>query len=74
MYRDETIENNFKYHEPVNSQQSKYESIRNIGKNFAYTIDGLVPESKEKTLAMTKLEECIMWANAGVARNTSEVK
>lgn len=25
--------------------------------------------SREKSLAMTKLEEAVMWANAGIARN-----
>ena len=28
-----------------------------------------LPNSREKSLAMTKLEECIMWANKCAARN-----
>lgn len=31
-------------------------------------IDGL-PEGREKSLALTKLEECSMWCKAAVARN-----
>lgn len=27
------------------------------------------PNSREKSLAMTKLEECVMWANVSIARN-----
>ena len=29
---------------------------------------------KELTLAMTKLEECVMWANASIARNESSAE
>ena len=72
--RDEIIENNFSYHTPSREQKFQYEWIREAGKRLAYRIELDVPESKEKTLAMAKLEECVMWANAGVARNTSEVK
>lgn len=28
-----------------------------------------LPNSREKSLAMTKLEECVMWANKCAARN-----
>lgn len=72
IYKDKNIENNFTYHKPKDGQESKYTSIRNIAKNFAYTIDELVPDGREKSLAMTKLEECMMWANAGIARETGD--
>ena len=38
-------------------------------KEFAYLLNDLCPDSREKSLAMTKLEECVMWANASIARN-----
>lgn len=63
------IENNFMYHSPKNGQQEKYESIRSKAKELAYLIDDMCPGSREKSLAMTKLEESVMWANASVARN-----
>lgn len=63
------IEQNFSYHPPKDGQPEKYEAIRSEAKLFAIIIDGLVPDSREKSLAMTKLEECVMWANAGIARN-----
>lgn len=28
-----------------------------------------LPDSREKSLAVTKLEECVMWANKCAARN-----
>ena len=35
---------------------------------FAGLVDNLCPESREKSLAMTKIEEATMWANASIAR------
>lgn len=63
------IENNFKYHSPKDGQPAKYTELRNTAKEFALLIDELVPDSREKSLAITKLEEAVMWANAGIARN-----
>lgn len=66
---DPKIENNFTYHAPREGQPAMYQAIREKAKELAYLIDELVPDSREKSLAMTKLEECSMWANAGIARN-----
>jgi hypothetical protein len=63
------IENNFTYHAPKGDQQMRYQSIREIAKGLAMFIDDHCPDSREKSLAMTKLEECVMWANASIARN-----
>jgi len=66
---NEVIENNFKYHAPKNGQNDKYLALRAKGKELAYLIDELCPNSRDKSLAMTKLEEAIMWANASIARS-----
>ena len=66
------IEKAFTYHPPKDGQPYKYTAIRDKGKDMARIIDGLVPDSREISLAMTKLEECVMWANAGIARNGVE--
>lgn len=63
------IDNNFTYHAPKGDQQMRYQSIREIAKGLAMFIDDHCPDSREKSLAMTKLEECVMWANAAIARN-----
>lgn len=63
------IENNFKYHAPKEGQPQKYEEIRSNAKALAYLIDNHCPNSREKSLAMAKLEEAVMWANAAIARN-----
>lgn len=63
------IENNFNYHAPKEGQTEKYAAIREKAKELAYLIDAECPSSREKSLAMTKLEETVMWANASIARN-----
>lgn len=63
------IENNFTYHAPTGDQVGRYGRIRDAAKEFALLINGLTPESREQSLAMTKLEEAVMWANAAIARN-----
>lgn len=66
---DAKIENAFTYHAPKDGQPEKYQAIREKAKELAYLIQELVPPSREQSFAMTKLEECSMWANAGIARN-----
>ncbi|GAA6482064.1 hypothetical protein K250101E9_48270 [Enterocloster aldenensis] len=63
------IENNFMYHSQKEGQAEKYEAIRSKAKELAYLIDDACPGSREKSLAMTNLEESVMWANASIARN-----
>ena len=63
------IEKNFTYHAPKEGQPEKYRALRDTAKEFALLIDSACPDSREKSLAITKLEECIMWANASIARN-----
>jgi hypothetical protein len=41
-------------------------------KELAHAMNDLLPESREKSLALTALEESLMWANACIARNPLE--
>jgi hypothetical protein len=59
----------FNYHAPKDGQPHKYQEIRYQAKCFAEMICELCPESREQSLALTKLEEVVMWANAAIARN-----
>ncbi|MDC3412523.1 DUF7681 family protein [Terrihalobacillus insolitus] len=63
------IENNFKYRSPKEGQVELYTEIREQAKQLALYIDIHCPNSREKSLAITKLEEAVMWANASIARN-----
>lgn len=66
---DDIIENNFKYHKPGPGDNERYEALRGKGKELAYLIMDLCPSTRERALAITKLEEVVMWANASIARN-----
>jgi len=63
------IEKRFTYHAPKNDQTERYEWIRANARGLANLIDEKVPDSREKSLALTHLEQAVMWANAGIARN-----
>lgn len=63
------IENSFTYHSPKNDQPARYEALRAKAKELALLIVEMVPDSRERALAITNLEQSIMWANKGVACN-----
>lgn len=65
----ESIERNFTYHAPVVEQPQKHQAIMDKAKELAFLISDLCPASREQSLAFTKLEESVMWVNAGIARN-----
>lgn len=67
MTQDEII-TRFTYHAPKGDQPERYAAIRSAARGLAEIINDLCPESREKSLAMTKLEEVSMWANAAIAR------
>jgi hypothetical protein len=62
------LEKRFTYHAPKGNQPERYERLRGQALEFAKKIDELCPESREKSLAFTALEEAIMWGNAAIAR------
>lgn len=66
----EQIENNFRYHPPKGpGQEAKYNDLRAAAKILANIYDELCPDSREKSLAFTNLEQSMFWANASIARN-----
>jgi hypothetical protein len=65
----EEIDCNFTYHAPKPGQPEIYQNIRSIAKELALYINDVVPEGREKAIAITKLEEATFWANAGIARH-----
>jgi hypothetical protein len=63
------IDKRFTYHPPKDGQPAIYEQIRAEALQFATDLNQLVPDGREKSLAITHLEDAVMWANAGVARS-----
>lgn len=66
---EQDINNRFTYHAPTGSQPGRYVDIREKARELAYLIVQCSNESREQSLALTKLQEAVMWANAGIACN-----
>lgn len=62
-------ENAFTYHAPKGDQAARYTQIRSAGGELAQLLNTRCPPSRELSLALTKIEEAIFWANAAIARN-----
>jgi hypothetical protein len=67
--REAQIDNIFTYHAPKNDQTERYERLRSHARNLAREIQRCCPESREKSLAITNLQQAIMFANASIAIN-----
>lgn len=62
-------DNIFTYHSPKPGQPERYEELREKAKELARLIEVKCPDSREKSLAITNLQQSIMWANASIAIN-----
>jgi hypothetical protein len=63
------LENVFSHHSPFGDQLQRYAAIRAAAKEFAKLIADTTPDSAEQTLALRKLQEAMMFANAAIAIN-----
>lgn len=67
----EEIDNRGTYHPPKPGQPELYDEIRSSARQLAHRLNALLPESREKTLAIGYLlDEVVMLANAALARHT----
>lgn len=59
----------FSFH-PANTEakQDAHAQARAVCRNAAHELNELLPDGREKSLAITKLEESMYWANAAIAR------
>ena len=61
------LENIFTYHPVKEGQDEKYKALRARGLEMAQLIFELCPSSRERSVAITKLQEVIMFSNASIA-------
>lgn len=66
------ILNWFSYHPPKKDQPPRFEEIRKEAIKLASKIISITPESEEQKIAIQKLRECVMFANAAIACNEVE--
>lgn len=67
----EDIADRFDFH-PATTEEKRNEhtSIRQACRRLADELNERLPEGREKSLAITHLEEVMFWGNAAIARNS----
>ncbi len=63
------IEHRFAFHAaPSEEKRNEHTSVRQACRRLADDLNERLPEGREKSLAITHLEEVMFWANAAIAR------
>ena len=69
MENDTELDHRFKHHVPQNDETiAQHGAVRGRAFGFASFIQEACPPSRERSLALTKIEEAMFWANASIAR------
>lgn len=61
------IEEVFGFHPATEITGPIHNELRQLCKELAYQLQNHLPESREKSLALTKLQEVMMFSNAAIA-------
>lgn len=73
MPTDEELERRFTYHKPDENTRLLHEEWRKHERWYADHINALEGgETREKSLALTALEEATFWVHAHIARNLTK--
>lgn len=62
------LDRNYTYHKPDDDKILRHQAIRESGRELAQLVITRTPPGREQSLALTKIEEAMFWANAAVAR------
>lgn len=69
------LSNRFAYHPPASpAVADAHEELREAAYALAAVIERLVPPGRERSTAITKCEEAMMWGNAGIARESGRAR
>jgi hypothetical protein len=66
---EDEIERRFSYHNPTDTTRGTHDIWRGIAHDLARHLNNQLPDSREKSLAFTALEEMSFWVHACIARN-----
>lgn len=66
----EDLGNRFSFH-PATTEEKRqaHEDVRGMCLSLAHELNERIPEGREKSLAITHLEEVMYWSNAAIARS-----
>ena len=69
----EDLAHRFKYHPPRSEQRRRqHEAVRADCLALAEKLDATLPDGREKAVAISRVEEAMMWSNAALARSPDE--
>lgn len=63
----EDVLNRFRYHPATNTTGALHDEVRTMFAEAALALLDLVPAGRHQSLALTALQEAMMWSNAGIA-------
>ena len=66
------VDHNFRYHRPTQAATRKHEDIRHMFQMMAYRIVLNLPDSRDRSLVLTNLEQAHHWAHACIAKHYAE--
>ena len=67
--REMEVRRRFEYYPPTTDDRVRcHQAVRHCCDAAAIVVMEVAPEGRERSLALTKLEEAMFWANAAIAR------
>lgn len=72
MLDDDELRRRFTYHPPRPGQPEVYRELRDAAHDLARLFVEHAPKSRELSLALTNVEQAVMWVNAAIARHPAE--
>lgn len=67
------IEHRFAFHAASREEKrDDHASVRQHCRRLADELNARLPDGREKSIAMTKLEETMFWSHAAIARNLDD--
>lgn len=67
MANPDEITRRFTFQPPTEETRPKHEAVNALMLATAHALDELLPEGREKALALTSLQETRAWANTAIA-------
>lgn len=62
------LDRRFAFHPADQDAASCHEAVRSAARQMAVAVLQVTPKGREQALALTNIEQAMMWANAAVAR------
>ena len=70
----DAIEELFTYHSPSEVQRDQYLRIRSAAKSLVRVIDSTCPAGPDRTVAVRKVRDAVMTANASIATGNAQYR